>query len=72
MSKKIFNILSILGLIIIIILSFIIPSNPNQIIKSYTMITIDRPLWLNLIIIFTFFYLIILYHLYDKLFNLKS
>ena len=69
MSKKIFNILSLLGLIIIIVLAFIIPNNPNELIKSYTMITFDRPLWLNLIIFFNFFYSLILYHLYDKLFN---
>ena len=69
MSKKIFNILSLLGYIIIIILSFILPNNPNEIIKSYTLITFDRPLWLNLIIIFTFFYSIILYQIYEKIYK---
>lgn len=69
MSKKIFNILSLLGFIIIIILSFIMPNNPNQIIKSYTLITPDRPLWLNLIIVFTFLYSIILYYIYEKIFK---
>lgn len=69
MSKKIFNLLTITGLIIIIILSFIVPDNPQKIIPSYTFITIDRPLWLNLIICCSFTYIIILYSIYNKLFN---
>ena len=68
MSKKIFNLLSLLGLLIIIILSFILPSNPLELIPSYTILTIDRPLFLNIIIVSTFFYSLILYKLYNVLF----
>ena len=69
MSKKIFNILSLIGLIIIIILSFIIPNNPFNIFSSYTFITFDRPLWLNCLIVYSFIYLLITYKIYNIIFN---
>lgn len=69
MNKLIFNTLAILGIIIIIFLSFIIPNNPYEVIPSYTFITVDRPLWLNIIITSIFIYIIILYSIYEKIFD---
>ena len=69
MSKKIFNIIVLLGLLIIISLSIIIPPNPNKIIKSYTYITIDMPLWIKLSIILSFLYTNIIYIIYDKIYK---
>lgn len=69
MNKNLFNILTILGLILILFLSFIIPNNPYEIVKSYTIMTIDRPLWFNILIISSFIYLIIICSIYEKIFN---
>ena len=69
MNKNLFNILTILGLILILFLSFIIPNNPYEIVKSYTTMTIDRPLWFNILIISSFIYLIIICSIYEKIIN---
>lgn len=62
--KKIFNIIGIIGIIIICILSFIIPENPYIIIPAISVNGFDKPLWFCLIVIFSFLYSIILYFLY--------
>lgn len=67
MKKILFSIIAILGIIVIIILSFIIPNNPYQIIPAYTLITLDKPLWLDIVISCSFIYIIILYSIYKKI-----
>ena len=69
MLKRVFQILGIIGFIVICILAFVIPSNPNQIIPALTVMSFDKPLWLCIIIGGGFIYLITLYSLYNKLNN---
>lgn len=64
--KVLFVALGIIGVAIISVLSFVIPSNPYEIIPSLTMMHGDMPLWLMLIISFSFIYLLILWAIYDK------
>lgn len=64
--KILFVILGIVGVAVISILSFVIPSNPYEIIPSLSMMHGDMPLWLMIIISFSFVYLLILYAVYDK------
>lgn len=64
--KVLFIILGIVGVAIISVLSFVIPSDPFEIIPSVTMMLGDMPLWLMSIIGFSFIYLLILYAVYDK------
>ena len=64
--KVLFVALGIIGVAIISILSFVIPSNPYEIIPSLTMMHGDMPLWLMLIISLSFIYLLILWAIYDK------
>lgn len=64
---KIFIILSCLGVMLIICLAFIIPVNPYQKIPSFFILSFEKPLWLNIILVSCFFYLHILYTIYDKL-----
>lgn len=70
--KIIFAILSIVGVAIISVLSFVIPSNPYEIIPSMTMTLGDMSLWLIYIIGFSFIYLLILWSIYDKIKQKKS
>ena len=65
--KIIFEVLGIVGVIVISILAFIIPSDPFKIIPSYTLYGFDKPLWLAIIIVGVFFYLVILVSIYDCL-----
>ena len=67
MLKRVFHVLAIIGLIIISVLAFVIPSNPNQIIPALTVMSFDKPLWLCIIIGGGVIYLISLYSIYDKL-----
>jgi len=66
-KKYIFGALAIIGVLIISICAFVLPDNPNKIIKALTPMTFDRPLWLNIIIGGSFMYLVALYSVYDKL-----
>ncbi len=68
-NKKIFNIIGIIGIIIICILSFIVPKNPYTIIPAMSINGFDKPLWLCLMIIGCFIYSLILSYLYDKFDN---
>lgn len=66
-TKILFIALAIVGGAIIITLSFILPSNPYEIMPSVTMMLGDIPLWLMYSIEFAFLYLLILFAIYDKL-----
>ena len=67
MVQKIFKFLFVIGVIIILILSFVLPANPYKLVSSISTITFDRPLWLNIFLIVTFIYSIILIVIYDKI-----
>ena len=69
MKKNLFKVMAILGYIIIILLAFTIPKDPNTIIPSYTYMTCDKPLWLCIIMVGWFFYSIFLSELYDYINN---
>lgn len=65
MLENIFKVLGIIGFTIICFIAFTIPSNPYEIIPSYTLYGFDKPLWLCIILGGGFLYLIILYSIYD-------
>lgn len=65
MLEDIFKILGFGGFIAICIMAFTIPSNPYEIIPSYTIMGFDKPLWLCIILGGGFLYLIILASIYD-------
>lgn len=67
MLKKILVILAIVGMILIGVLAFTIPSNPNEIIPAMAITGFDKPLWFCIIFGFGFIYLMILWSIYDKL-----
>ena len=67
MLKKIFTILAIVGVLLICVLAFVIPNNPNDNIPSMSIMGFDKPLWLCIIIGGSFIYLMILLAIYDKL-----
>lgn len=69
MLKRIFQLLGIIGFIVICILAFVIPSNPNEIIPAMTVMSFDKPLWLCIIVGGGFIYLITLYSIYNKIHN---
>lgn len=69
MLKSIFQILGIVGFIIICILAFVVPSNPYEIIPALTVMSFDKPLWLCIIVGVGFIYLMSLYAVYDKIAN---
>lgn len=66
MTRKIFQLLAIIGVVIISILSFTIPSNPNEILPALTPFSFDKPIWLCYVVGGNFLYLIVLYTIYDK------
>lgn len=67
MLKRVFQVLAVLGLIVISVLAFVVPSNPNEIIPAMTVMSFDKPLWLCIIVGGGLLYLISLYSIYDKL-----
>lgn len=67
MSKRLFQVLAVIGFITICVLAFTLPTNPNKVIPALTVISFDKPLWLCIIIGGGFIYLITLYSIYDKL-----
>lgn len=69
MTKRVFQLLGIVGIVVISILAFTMPSNPFEIIPSLTVMSFDKPLWLCIIFGGGFIYLITLYSIYDKLIN---
>lgn len=62
MLEKIFKILGVIGFVVICILSFIIPSNPLDIVVKG--INYDYPLFLCIIMWGGLLYLIVLYGIY--------
>lgn len=69
MYKILFEIMAILGYIMIVQFAFTIPQDPYIIIPSYTYMSFDKPLWLCIIMIGWFFYSIFLSEFYDFLNN---
>ena len=67
MLKTIFQVLAIIGRIIIFILAFTLPKNPYEIIPSISAMSFDKPLWLCIVIVGLSVYLYILYTVYDNL-----
>lgn len=67
MLKTIFQILAIVGMIIICIIAFTIPTNPYEIIPAVSMMSFDKPLWFCIIFGGCFLYLMILWSIYDSL-----
>ena len=63
--NKLFILLGIIGSIIICIFAFIVPSNPFEIIPAMTHISIDKPLWLDIILVGLFIYWYMLIYSYD-------
>lgn len=70
--KILFSILAIVGVAIICVLSFVLPTNPYEIIPSISMMVGDMPLWLALIISLSFIYLLISFAIYDNLIPKES
>lgn len=67
MLKDIFLVLSVLGIDIISIMAFTIPSDPYVIIPAISMVSFDKPLWFCIIFGGSFLYLMLLWSIYDKL-----
>lgn len=67
MIKRTFQLLAIIGVVIITILSFTLPSDPNEILPALTPFTFEKPVWLCGVIGGNFLYLIVLYSIYDKI-----
>lgn len=64
--KLIFQIIGVIGFIIICICAFTIPNNPYEIIPALTPMSFDKPLWFAIIFGGGFLYLLIIMALYDK------
>lgn len=67
MLKTIFQILAIVGMVIICIIAFTILTNPYEIIPAISMMSFDKPLWFCIIFGGCFLYLMILWSIYDSL-----
>jgi ABC-type uncharacterized transport system permease subunit len=61
--------MSIVGSILIVILSLIIPSNPFKNIPAMSWVGVDKPLWITISIVGLVIYNGILFNLYDKKVN---
>lgn len=72
LMKKTFYILTFLGIIIIEILSFILPSNPYEIIPAISYRSFDKPLWSCYLFGGNFIYTLLLWNLYDTIQNKKK
>ena len=68
--KLAFQIVGVLGFIIIFICAFVIPNDPYEIIPSMTIMGFDKPLWFAIIFGGGFMYLLILLGIYDKVVGL--
>ena len=67
MRKIIFEILGVVGLIVISILAFVIPKDPFKILPAVSVVGFDKPLWLAIIIAGGFIYIVVLASIYDYL-----
>lgn len=63
--KRPFIIANIIGIIIILILSFIIPKNPFENIPALTYRSFDKPLWSCYFISGSFIYTLLVWKIYD-------
>ena len=69
--KLLFQILGIVGFLIICVCAFTIPNDPYEIIPALTYMSFDKPLWLCIIVGGGFTYLLILLGIYDKIEGIK-
>lgn len=67
MLRKIFINLSVIGIGFITILSFLLPSNPYEIIQPYTINGFEKPVWLCYMVSGSVIYLIILWYIYGSI-----
>ena len=67
MLKTIFQILAIVGMIIICIMAFTIPNNPYEIIPALYITSFDKPLWVCIIVGGGFVYLLLLNLVYERI-----
>ena len=67
MLKIVFYALGVIGVVIISILAFVLPSDPYMIIPAMSVMSFDKPLWFAIIVSGSFIYLCLLYELYDYL-----
>lgn len=65
MLKIIFQVLAIVGVIIISILAFTLPSDPYEIIPAMSVMSFDKPLWACYMLGGSFLYLLVLLGIYD-------
>ncbi|MBE6144709.1 MAG: hypothetical protein E7169_03950 [Firmicutes bacterium] len=65
MLKIIFQVLAIVGVIIISILAFTLPSDPYEIIPAMSVMSFDKPLWACYMFGGSFLYLLVLLGIYD-------
>lgn len=63
--KLAFQIIGVLGFIIICICAFVIPNDPYEIIPAITIMDFDKPLWVCIVFGGGFLYLLSLYSIYD-------
>ena len=71
--KLTFQVVGLVGFIIICIIcicSFVIPSNPYEIIPAMTVMSFDKPLWFCIMFGGGFTYLLVLLGIYDKVVGL--
>ena len=67
MTKKIFIVYLVVGIIVISILSFLLPNNPTKIIPAILVISFNKPLWFCLMFSGIFFYIAALSNIYEHL-----
>lgn len=65
MLKIIFQVLAIVGVIIISILAFTLPSDPYEIIPAMSVMSFDKPMWACYMFGGSFLYLLVLLGIYD-------
>lgn len=67
MLKLSFQVIGLVGVLIISYLAFTIPINPHEIIPAMSVMGFDKPLWLCIIVGCGVPYLIALWYVYDTL-----
>ena len=67
MLKKIFNLILIIGISAIFFFVYNILANPWKQIPSMIIYGVSNPLWLRLFVVISFFYIIFLSFLFNKL-----
>ena len=67
MLKIVFYVLGVIGVVILSILAFVLPSDPYMIISAMSVMSFDKPLWFAIIFSDSFIYLFGLYGIFDYL-----